>query len=90
MATRYRTTSGSDRMLALNLRSDVSFASVESGIRSLPSLCKDSTCEVISQDFNAKDAKRIRKGTQRRPSFATFAENFAAFAFQMPYFICAG
>src|SRR5882672_8552565 len=36
MATRYRTASGSDRMRALNLRSDVSFASVESCIRSLP------------------------------------------------------
>jgi hypothetical protein len=35
-ATRYRTESGSDRMLALNLRSHVSFASVESRIRSLP------------------------------------------------------
>src|SRR6267142_6604968 len=35
-ATRYRTASGSDRMRALNLRSDVSFASVESCIRSLP------------------------------------------------------
>src|SRR6267142_5121230 len=35
-ATRYRTASGSDRMRALNLRSDVSFALVESCIRSLP------------------------------------------------------
>src|SRR5260370_23529436 len=33
-------------------------------------------------NFNAKDAKAIRKGTQRRPSSATFAQNFAAFAFK--------
>src|SRR5712691_594787 len=36
IATRYRTASGSDRMLALNQRYLGSFASVESMIRSLP------------------------------------------------------
>ena len=35
-ATQYRTASGSDRMLALNERYDVSFTSVESRIQSLP------------------------------------------------------
>jgi len=33
-------------------------------------------------NFNAKDAKAIRKGTQSRPSSATFAQNFATFAFK--------
>jgi len=33
-----------------------------------------------SINFNAKDAKGIRKGTQRRPCSATFAQNFATFA----------
>jgi hypothetical protein len=31
-------------------------------------------------NFNAKDAKGIRKGTQRKPSSATFAQDFAIFA----------
>jgi hypothetical protein len=31
-------------------------------------------------NFNAKGAKGIRKGTQRRPCSATFAQNFATFA----------
>jgi hypothetical protein len=33
-------------------------------------------------NFNAKDAKAIRKGTQRRLPSATFAQNFATFAFK--------
>ena len=33
--------------------------------------------------FNAKDAKGIRKGTQRRFSFATFAANSAPVAFKI-------
>ncbi len=37
-ATHYRTGSGSDRMLALNERYDVSFTSVDSWIQSLPLL----------------------------------------------------
>ncbi len=36
--TQYRTGGGSDRMLALNERDDVSFRSVESRIQSLPLL----------------------------------------------------
>jgi hypothetical protein len=31
-------------------------------------------------NFNAKDAKGIRKGAQRKLSSATFAQNFATFA----------
>jgi hypothetical protein len=31
-------------------------------------------------NFNAKDAKRIRKGAQRKLSSATFAQDFATFA----------
>jgi hypothetical protein len=38
---------------------------------------------LVKHELNAsKDAKAIRKGTQRRPSSATFAQNFATFAFK--------
>ena len=37
---------------------------------------------MVSVNFNAKDAKGIRKGEQRRLSSATFAQNSATFAFQ--------
>jgi hypothetical protein len=37
---------------------------------------------MVSVNFNAKDAKGIRKGAQSRLSSATFAQNFAASAFQ--------
>jgi hypothetical protein len=33
-------------------------------------------------NFNAEDAKAIRKGAQSKLSSATLAQNFAAFAFQ--------
>jgi hypothetical protein len=33
-------------------------------------------------NFDAKNAKGIRKGAQRKLSSATFAENFATFAFK--------
>src|SRR2546428_12997671 len=32
--------------------------------------------------LNANDAKAMRKGTHRKPSSATFAQNFANFAFK--------
>jgi hypothetical protein len=37
---------------------------------------------MVSVNFNAKDAKGIRKGAQRRLSSATLAQNFATLAFQ--------
>jgi hypothetical protein len=37
---------------------------------------------MVSLNFSAKDARGIRKGARRRLSSATFAQNFATFAFQ--------
>jgi hypothetical protein len=37
---------------------------------------------MVSVNFNAKDARGIRKGAQRRLSSAIFAQNFATFPFQ--------
>lgn len=41
---------------------------------------KTSLRDNESLNSNAKDAKGIRKGTQRKPSSATFAQDFATFA----------
>jgi outer membrane protein, multidrug efflux system len=41
---------------------------------------KTNLMDTKSLNLNAKDAKRIRKGTHGRPSFATLAQNFATFA----------
>jgi len=40
-------------------------------------------------NFNAKEAKAIRKAMQRKFSFCDLGANFAAFAFQWPFQLLA-